>query len=82
VKSLVRGDDDDALEAATSMRDRYGPRFTGALLTFGWFACTRVAILRSALRWVESVRLARRSKRAVDALPADVMREIREALST
>jgi hypothetical protein len=54
----------------------------GSLLIFCWFACTRVGLLRSALRWVESARLARRGERAGVALPADVMREIREALST
>jgi GT2 family glycosyltransferase len=82
VKSLVRGDDAAALEAATSMRDRYGPQLMGSLLVFGWFACTRVGLLRSALRRVEAVRLARRGERAGAALPADVMREIREALAT
>jgi len=63
VKSLVCGDDAAALDAATSMRDRYGPRAGGVLLTFAWRACTRMPVLRSALRWIESVRLAQRARR-------------------
>jgi GT2 family glycosyltransferase len=82
VKSLVRGDDADALEAATSMRDRYGPRVAGSLLVFGWHACTRVSAARSLLRWIESVRLKMRAQRAGSGLAPDVVRELREALST
>jgi hypothetical protein len=82
VKSLVRADDAAALEAATSMRDRHGPRLLGMLLVLGWYACTRVAPARSGLRWIESVRLAMRAKRAAAGLQPDTMRELREALAT
>jgi len=81
VKSLVRRDDDAALEAATAMRDRYGPRIGGMLLTFAWRACTRVRAVRSALAWIESVRLAGRSRRGAAALAPETERELREALS-
>ena len=81
VKSLVRGDDEAALEAAAAMRDRYGPRAFGWLLTLGWHACTRVGVARSALRWLESRRLLRRGDRGRTSLSSQVQVEIREALT-
>lgn len=82
VKSLVRGDDDAALEAAVSMRDRYGPRLAGSLLVAAWYACTRMRPARSLLRWAEATRLRWRAARGRVELPAEAIARIREVLST
>jgi GT2 family glycosyltransferase len=83
VKSLVRGDDDAALAAAVAMRERYGPRIGGWALELGWRWCTRVAALRSALRWIEGRRLGARanaSERGMRHWAA--LAAIREALAS
>ena len=81
VKSLVRGDDGAAKEAATAMRDRYGPWMGGAMLSVGWQACTRIRLFRRLLQGVESARLARRARRGGVTLAPEALSEIREALS-
>ena len=80
VKALVRGDDRAALEAATAMRDRYGPRAAGAILVAGWHLCTRAGLFRAALRRLEAVRLGARARRGGARIDAAVEQSIREAL--
>jgi glycosyltransferase involved in cell wall biosynthesis len=82
VKGLVRGDDDVALEAATLLRERFGPRGGGALLVFAWHACTRIAALRALLGAVERLRLRMRARRGGVRISPEAMGEVREALSS
>jgi GT2 family glycosyltransferase len=80
VKSLVRGDDGAAADAAIAMRDRYGPWLGGAALAVVRTWVTRAAPIRSALRWLETQRLGRRARSSARA-GADAIPEIREALA-
>ena len=80
-KSLVRGDDADAVAAATAMRARYGPKIGGMLLQWGARVCARVPAARAALRAFERARLRRRALPASTALSPDDVAAIREALA-
>ena len=81
VKALVRKEDEVALEAAVSMRDRHGPRAAGALLVAAWRACVRIGALRALLAWIESRRLRLRARRGAASISPQVVTEIREALA-
>lgn len=80
VKSLVRGDGAAALDAAVSMRDRYGPRTAGSLLVAAWRACTQIGACRAALRALENARLRMRAGPSRTVEPRRLV-QIKEALA-
>jgi len=77
VKALVRGDAGASREAAVTMRDKYGAWMLGWALVVVNALCSRIALLRAVLTWLESMRLrlrAARSERGLHAQHVEVER--------
>lgn len=81
VKSLVRGDDTFAREAAEAMRAQYGPAALGSLLALGARLCAKVEFARGALRSIESARLSHRTRKSGGPSVTTALPAIREALA-
>jgi hypothetical protein len=81
-KSLARGDDANALDAARAFRDRYGFWWPGFLMVLWWRLVTWVPPLRFALQAIEKERLEHRAARSTSPQTAASLPAIRKALAT
>ncbi|HXW77154.1 MAG TPA: glycosyltransferase family 2 protein [Candidatus Eremiobacteraceae bacterium] len=80
VKSLVRGDDAAALDAARALASRPGWRLAGWSALALHAAVTRAGVLRSLLRWAEARRLRMRAKASDSPAVGASLGQIAEAL--